>query len=124
MVNRSWLTSQNRKVHQRAMNKLVRQLNENIRKDNLWKGRFYVRQIASQWHVYEDKSGAELWVVLRFIDRKTGRTYDCAETVNHFRFPSSWKLWEKMNWFIVEYLEVWKENPGPYEVMKMTDGVS
>ena len=76
-----WLCSKNRKRHQRAMNKLMRDLNKNIENDNLWQGRFYVKQTAAQWHEYEDKSGAELWVVLSFIDKKTGITYETAETV-------------------------------------------
>ena len=66
-----WLTSKDRKRHQRAMNDIMRQINRYVEIDPLWKGRFYVRQIASQWSEYEDKSGAALWVVLRFYDKKT-----------------------------------------------------
>ena len=54
-----WLTSKDRKRHHRAMNDIMRQINRNVENDPLWKGRFYVRQIASQWSEYEDKSGAE-----------------------------------------------------------------
>lgn len=106
-----WLTSKNRKVHQRAMNKLVRVMNKNIEKDDLWNGRFVVKQEAAQWYLYEDGSGAELFVVLRFIDRCTGRHYEVAEIVNHWRGPRAHggRLWEKMNWFIVEHCEVWDE---------------
>lgn len=107
----TWLTSQNRKVHQRAMNKLIRDMNKNICEDNLWLGRFYVKQINSDWQLYEDGSGAELYVRLRFIDRKTGFTYDTPwETVNHWRFEA--RLYWEMNDFIVEKCDVWgKEDP-------------
>lgn len=108
-----WLCSKNRKRHQRAMNKLMRDLNKNIENDNLWQGRFYVKQTAAQWYEYEDKSGAELWVVLSFIDKKTGMTYETAETVNHWRMWNGSHLWWKMNDFIVEKVKVWDENPRP-----------
>ena len=89
------------------MNRIMRQLNENIQNDNLWRGRFYVRQIASQWYEYEDKSGADLWVVVRFYDKKTGITKDAAGTVNHWR--RGIRLWYEMNDFIVKTVDVWNE---------------
>ena len=60
----TWLTSQNRKVHQRAMNKLIRDMNNNIKNDDLWLGRFYAKQIDSDWQLYKDGSGAELYIRL------------------------------------------------------------
>lgn len=108
-----WLTSKNRKRHQRAMNELMRLMNQNIENDDLWKGRFYVRQVAAQWYEYEDKSGAELWVVLRFIDKKTGFYWETAETVNHWRWVNGNRLWWAMNDFIVEKTNVWSEDPRP-----------
>lgn len=113
MKRYGWLTSKNRKRHQRAMNELMRLMNQNIENDDLWKGRFYVRQVAAQWYEYEDKSGAELWVVLRFIDKKTGFYWETAETVNHWRWYNGHKLWWVMNDFIVERTHVWDENPRP-----------
>jgi hypothetical protein len=106
-----WLTSQKRKVHQRAINKLIREMNKRIEDDDLWLGRFYTKQIKSDWQLYEDGSGADLYVRLRFIDRKTGVHYDTGwECVNSLRFGA--KLYWKMNWFIVEYCDVWgKEDP-------------
>ncbi len=106
-----WLTSKSRKRHQRAMNDLVRDMNANVYNDPLWKGRFYVRQVAAQWYEYEDKSGAELWVVLRFTDQKTGITHTVAETVNHWRYFGGSHLWWEMNNFIVDKVQVWDENP-------------
>ena len=108
-----WLTSKNRKVHQRAINRLVRAINENLAQDELWQGRFVVRQDESpQWRRYEDGSGAELWVRLRFIDQCTGRYYVKWESVNHWRGlrATGHEIWDMMNWLITEHWDVWKED--------------
>lgn len=107
-----WITSKNKKRHQRMMNKMIREINKNLEKDGLWLGRFYVQQVYSpQWKIYEDKSGAEYFVHLKFIDKCTGRYWIQADTVNHWRgcFGNGWRIWDKMNWFIVEYCNVWDE---------------
>lgn len=107
-----WLTSMNKKRHQREINRLVREANKSIEKDDLWHGRFCIKQVESpQWHIYEDKSGAEYFVHLKFIDKCTGRYWIQAETVNHWRgsFGNGWRIWDKMNWFIVEHCNVWDE---------------
>lgn len=107
-----WLTSMNKKRHQREINRLVREANKSIEKDDLWYGRFCIKQVESpQWHIYEDKSGAEYFVHLKFIDKCTGRYWIQAETVNHWRgsFGNGWRIWDKMNWFIVEHCNVWDE---------------
>ena len=107
-----WLTSMNKKRHQREINRLIREANKSIEKDDLWHGRFCIKQVESpQWHVYEDKSGAEYFVHLKFIDKCTGRYWVQAETVNHWRgsFGNGWRIWDKMNWFIVEHCSVWDE---------------
>ena len=105
-----WLTSMNKKRHQREINRLIRKTNKSIEKDELWNGRFYIKQVESpQWYIYKDKSGAEYFVHLEFIDKCTGRYWIEEETVNHWRASNGWRIWEKMNWFIVEYLDVWNE---------------
>lgn len=108
-----WLSSKNRKRHQRAMNDMMRQVNRGIERDELWKGRFYVRQLESYWHEYEDKSGAELFVILCFYDKVTGITKTVAETVNHWRYFNGSHLWWAMNDFIVKTVNVWDEDPRP-----------
>lgn len=107
-----WLTSKNAKAHQRRMNRAMRELNKNIENDSLWRGRFYVHQIARQRYVYEDGSGMELWVTLEFVDRKTGRTKQLLETVNYWTSFCSRLFWEA-NTFIVEDVNVWAEDPRP-----------
>jgi hypothetical protein len=74
----------NRKTHQRAINRAVRAFNKRLEQDDLWLGRFVVRQYESspQWRKYADGSNEELWVKLKFIDRATGRYYVGNHTVN------------------------------------------
>ena len=82
----TWLTSKDRKAHQRAINRAVRACNKQLELDDLWLGRFVVRQYedSPRWRKYEDGSGAELWVKLKFIDRATGRYYVGNHTVNEW----------------------------------------
>lgn len=92
-----------RKKAQTKINKSVRKLNRNIANDNLWRGRFVIRQIDSRWEHFEDGSGGELlaWVEIR--DLKTGLYMGfCVDNYN-----PGWKLWENSNKFIVEYSGVW-----------------
>ena len=108
-----WLTSKNKKRHQRAINKLVREINLNLEQDELWRGRFMIRQDASpKWCRYEDGSGAELFVRLRFIDRATGNYYVKWESVNLWRGLNAYGfgIWCVMNWLITEHWDVWQED--------------
>lgn len=107
-----WLTSMNKKRHQRAMNRLVREANKSLEQDYLWCGRFVIKQIDSPHFVpYSDGSGAEYYVTIRLIDRCTGRYYTKFDTVNHWRGlnGNGWRLFEFINWFIVEHCKVWDE---------------
>lgn len=107
-----WITSSNRKRHQRALNTAIQKINTSITNDELWQGRFYVRQSNySQWIGYEDKSGYELYVILEFIDRTTGQVWEQGGNVNHFLFGS--RLFWLMNEFITEHTKVWETDPRP-----------
>ena len=106
---KNWLTSQNRKVHQRAMNRAMRAINKNIERDELWNGRFIVRQREADWIPYEDNSGWKLYVTLKFIDRCTGRYFVHNGSVNHWIHWDGSALWRAMNDFIVERCDVWNE---------------
>ena len=107
-----WLTSTNKKRHQRAMNKLIREANKNLERDVLWCGRFMIQQIESpQWFKYEDNSGADLYVVLKFIDKCTGHYFIKFDSVNHWRgsYGNGYHLWQAINDFIVLECNVWSE---------------
>ena len=108
-----WNTSKNKKRHQRAINKLVREFNKNLTEDDLWQGRFQVYQIyAPGWYLYEDGSGADMVVCLQFVDRATGRYFERWKTVNEWRgfHANGWRIWELMNWLITQHWDIWKED--------------
>ena len=99
----------------RKVNKQIRYLNNTISKDNLWKGRFVVRIKQSIYKQYADKSGYYGYIVLRVIDKKTGKykeeSFDSSSIVNlNFNFT----LWNFVNTFIIHDIDVWK-NENPYE---------
>ena len=92
-----------RKREQRKINHYVRMLNKNIFNDNLWRGRFIVHQIQGFWNAFDDGSGGILMVVLEIRDLKTGLYQDFIID----NYDKGWKLFEKVNRFIVEYSGVW-----------------
>lgn len=111
-MNNYWITSQNRKKHQRAANKVVQSMNKNLCNDDLWKGRFYARMKRTDWQLYEDHSGGELYCLIELIDKKSGLRKAISTTANELKvFP--WNFFREMNNFIVEDVDVWKENPKP-----------
>ena len=108
---RRWIYSCNRKRHQRAINKVIRDMNKNIKNDNLWKGRFYCRQIYSPyWERYEDRSGGIMYVNVEFCDKKTQKRWIQLFNTNDIQ---GWKFWSAMNDFIVKHIDVWNEEPRP-----------
>ena len=110
-----WLTSFNRKKHQRRMNKYVRELNKNIANDDLWRGRFVIRQEGNPgFYIYEDKSGAEMpHVHLVITDLKTGDKYDRWSTDNDWCHFNGSRIWEFANKAITEIFDVWRKNNDP-----------
>lgn len=110
-----WITSLKRKKHQRALNKAIRFHNKAIENDSLWKGRFFIKQVKSDFWAYEDKSGAELTAELMFCDKKTGFFYIESNTGNSWLFPyqRAARIFWTMNTFIVEKCDAWSENPSP-----------
>jgi len=110
----SWKISQNRKVHQRAINKLMRNINQNIYNDPLWKGRYYIRQYKCWWsRDWEDPTYYRFIVQFILYDRKTNLNYlTCLRTSNDWLFLNGYKLWREMNDFILDS-RVWEENPRP-----------
>ena len=106
-----WITSAKRKIHQRKLNALIRKINKFFEKDELWQGRFYIRQKEAFFGPYCDGSGADLYVVLELRDRKTGLTKLIAESANHFIIFNGWNIITTLNDFIIYTCEVWKEDP-------------
>lgn len=102
-------TSQNRKVQQRAFNKVVRKINKNIEKDNLWRGRFVIRQDSSQWFAFPGEKDYQLHVVLKFIDKKTKKSKYYSNFAFHYTLWHGANLFWDMNNFIVDYCDAWSE---------------
>lgn len=108
-----WICSQDRKVHQRKLNRLIRELNKNIREDDWWEGRFFVRQYSAEFYRYEDHSGGELYVYLRFYDKKDMKYqefYGDSCALCHWHGS---RLWMTMNHFITEISSTWKTDVSP-----------
>ena len=100
-------SSMYRKEHQRGVNKVFRELNKSIEKDDLWNGRFKAVQDASYMKHYEDNSGAFLWVVYHFVDTETG--YCSKQFYEHggsLCFLGGSRLFWQMNSFIVDECKV------------------
>ena len=94
-----------RKKAQHIINKNIRAINKNIEKDNLWRGRFIMRQIDARWEAFEDGSGGELFVTVLMIDKRTERT----KTVYFDNYDHPWRYFEAMNNFIVDDCAVWEK---------------
>lgn len=116
---RSNYYSNNRKEIQRVLNYYVKLVNHAIENDYLWRGRFFIRQVGpTYFERFEDGSGADLSVSLRFYDKKTERYIDTFGTVSTFCFGGGSKLSWLMNDAIVKEFKVWeydkKSEDNPY----------
>ena len=63
------LRSKDRRVHQRWLNKYIRIINDSIKCDPLWLGRFTVDQVSTKMDWFEDGSGGLMLCHLRFRDK-------------------------------------------------------
>ena len=92
-----------RKQAQRKINSHVRALNKNLQEDNLWRGRFVIRQEKANWESFDDHSGGILQVKINIRDKKTGLTK--VEYINNYNYK--YKLWLFANDFICKDSGVW-----------------
>ena len=92
-----------RKKAQRGLNKRVRHFNKALLNDNLWRGRFVIRQIDAHWYRFDDNSGGILAAIMEVRDLKTGKF----SRFNIDNYNSHWHLFEPVNKFIAEYSGVW-----------------
>lgn len=113
-----WICSTDRKVHQRKLNKLIRRMNKNIREDDWWKGRFFARQYSAEFYRYEDGSGGELCVYLRFYDKKDMKYQEYYGDSCSLCHWGGARLWWTMNEFITNVTSTWKSDTHPKDVDK------
>ena len=108
----NWKTTTNRKKIQRHFNKVIRDMNRNIERDELWLGRFYCYQTDIVFRSSEDGTYMYAAIGVEFIDRKSGKTM---HHIFHKEdlMGTAWRLWERMNYFITEWCDVWEEDPRP-----------
>ena len=104
----------NRKKLQRYVTKNIRKINKMLEEDDLWQGRFVVRQINYDYYHFDDNSGGELYIRYNVIDKKTG----IIKTYGHNVFGAN-RFWigdmnRNINNFIVDIVKVW-EYEKPYD---------
>jgi hypothetical protein len=108
-----------RKKYQVECNKKIKELNKACEKDDLWQGRFIFYQKDCYWEKFEDGSGGILTSIIRAYDKKTGIYKDYRFDYAPFFRTINWHLsMDIANDFIVEVVDVWREEPGPRESVK------
>ena len=108
-MNRYSMASHKRRKHQRWFNKYCRQVNKQIENDELWLGRFCIKQLRSDIHWFEDGSGGMMAAEILMCDKKTGIT----RAKWYTGLDMDWKFWWDFNDFIIEDCKVWDEVPDP-----------
>ena len=103
------MKSMKRKNHQRWFNQYCRYVNKSIENDDLWLGRFYIKQDATHMEWFEDKSGGIMYALIVMRDKKTGKTRRAWSD----GLDMDWKFWHDFNDFIIKDCKVWEEDPDP-----------
>lgn len=104
---------------QHRVNALIARQNKALEEDDLWLGRFYIRQLYRNVYRFEDGSGAVINFFFEMADKKTGIRDICR--LDNFELGIQckknngrcWKLCEALNNFIVKRVNVWAEDPTP-----------
>jgi hypothetical protein len=95
------------KRRQKRFNQIVKTLNGTISQDELWMGRFVVRQLDRTVFPYSDGSGASIKYKIGIYDKKTkSYAFGFIEDFNAPMF-STLALNRAVDKFIVEILDVW-----------------
>jgi hypothetical protein len=105
------MTNKMRRDYQRKFNKKMRELNQNIMKDDLWRGRFVFLQKDAQWSEFADHSGGILIAWVRAYDKQTGYYHDYHIEYAPWMTFFNWHLTMDVgNKFIVEHADVWRND--------------
>ena len=102
-------SSKSKRNLKRKIVKVTKDLNDNILHDELWRGRFYVTCGAIQYANYVDGSGTYGWVYLTFCDLATGQVSQAIFDDLDFTMFNGYKVWERLNSFIVDDCDVWRD---------------
>ena len=101
----------NRKKRQRRFVHYLRQINDNVKNDDLWRGRFEMRQIDAQWvsenikrFTTDGREFRDTYVTLiakvRITDKLTGKAEEYFVNTNSTDVLEGYDLWRLMNDFI------------------------
>ena len=101
------MKSHNRKNHQRWFNQYCRYVNKSIEDDDLWLGRFYVRQNRTFIEWFEDNSCGLMYAEIHMIDKKTKKV----RVGWYSGLEMDYKFWRDFNSFIIDDCKVWEEVP-------------
>ena len=104
------------KTIDRKVNRVARKLNKQLAEDELWRGRFEVRQYQKAVETFSDGSKIGQYNY-RIYDKKTGKFATMGWT-SEFRILRSAALWSFANDAIIKNFKVWdfdKDDPNyPY----------
>jgi hypothetical protein len=99
-----------RKKYQKNLASALKGVNRDIKRDELWLGRFEIRQGGTHFLKWDDNSGGILYCGMRVFDKATGYYKDYR--FEYYGKNCNWKLWEIMNKFITVDCAVWRsEDP-------------
>ena len=101
----------NRKKRQRRFVRYLRQINKNVMDDDLWRGRFEMRQVGAEWVTQSFRGitsdGREFYdpygtliAKVKIKDKLTGKTEEYTVNTNITDRLEGYDLWRLMNDFI------------------------
>ena len=101
----------NRKKRQRRFVHYLRQINDNVKNDDLWRGRFEMRQVDAEWITHGFRGitsdGRDFFdpygiliAKVKIKDKLTGKTEEYVVNTNITDRLEGYDLWEFMNDFI------------------------
>ena len=103
-----------RKKQQRKVNKIIKEVNQRMKDDSLWRGRFQIKQLRSDYRPFPRDycDYGNFYVELEFVDKRTGKT---KRSWYHLSLFFKNYIYALLNDFIVVYCDVWSEKPSPSE---------
>lgn len=103
-----------RKKQQRKLNKTIKEVNQRMKDDSLWRGRFQIKQLRSDYRPFPRDycDYGNFYAELEFVDKKTGKT---KRSWYHPPLFFEKHIYTLLNSFIVAYCDVWSEKPSPIE---------
>ena len=106
------------KKYHSGLRHVVRDLNKNIEKDDLWNGRFVFHIMDTHFNKFEDGSGGVLHAVIRGYDKADGYYKDYRFDYAIWSILYHFDIWKIGNRFITEDANAWKNGHNPYKEKK------